>query len=239
VNAGGPAAQPGIRGRRLLRQGRAWIADYAYVTYWQIHGFLHRTDPAPYLVPSRSGAGPVVVIPGVYETWQLMRPVMDVVHALGHPVHVVEPLGYNIGSVVDMAALVGTYLREADLNDVTIIAHSKGGLIGKHVMLSTDSGARVRRMLAVCTPFSGSRYARYALTPVLRAFSPRNPVLLALLANLEVNARITSVYGVFDPQIPGGSFLKGGENIELDVMGHFKILTDRSLHQVIRRSLQP
>ncbi|MCZ2402185.1 alpha/beta hydrolase [Paenarthrobacter sp. Z7-10] len=223
----------------MLRQGRTWILDYAYVTYWQIHGFLHRMDPAPYLVPSRSGASPVVVIPGVYETWQLMRPVMDYVHGLGHAVHVVEPLGHNVGSVVDMAALVGSYLSEADLTDVTIIAHSKGGLIGKHVMLSADAGPRVRQMVAVCTPFSGSRYARYALTPVIRAFSPRNPVLLALLANLEVNARITSIYGVFDPQIPGGSYLEGSENVQLDVMGHFRILAEESLHQAIRHALRP
>lgn len=235
----GPADEPRAPGRRLLRQARAWVLDYAYVTYWQIHGFLHRMDPAPYLVPAQSGTSPVVVIPGVYETWQLMRPVMDYVRGLGYPIHVVEPLGYNVGSVVDMADLVGTYLDETGLTDVTIIAHSKGGLIGKHVMISADSGSRVRQMVAVCTPFSGSRYARYALTPVIRAFSPRNPVLLALLANLEVNARITSVYGVFDPQIPGGSFLAGAENVQLDVMGHFRILEEKSLYQAIRRTLRP
>jgi triacylglycerol lipase len=223
--------------RQLLRQGWAWLLDYAYIAYWQVHGLLFRLDPAPYLLPGIRGADPVVVIPGVYERWQIMRPIVDHVHRLGHPVHVVEPLGFNVGSVPAMAALVADYIRLHDLDNVTIIAHSKGGLIGKYLMTTPEAGGRVNRMVAVCTPFSGSRYAYFAVTPVIRAFSPRNPVLRTLLANLEINHRITSVYGTFDPHIPGGSRLDGAVNIQLDTMGHFRIIGDKALQAAIERIL--
>ena len=69
----------------------------------------------------------------------------------------------------------------------------------------------------------------FALLPSLRAFSPRNRTLNALRANLAVNSRITSIYGTFDPHIPGGSELVGATNVQLDVMGHFRILGNERL----------
>jgi triacylglycerol lipase len=227
--------QPGLK--LLLGQGWAWVLDYTYIIRWQLQGLFGRPDPGRYLLPGSEGKDPVVVLPGVYERWPIMGPVIDLVHRLGHPVHVVEPLGFNVGSVPAMAALVADYIRLHDLDNVTIIAHSKGGLIGKYVMTTPEAGGRVNRMVAVCTPFSGSRYAYFAVTPVMRAFSPRNPVLRTLLANLEINHRITSVYGTFDPHIPGGSRLDGAVNIQLDTMGHFRIIGDKALQAAIERIL--
>jgi len=79
-------------------------------------------------------------------------------------------------------------------------------------------------MIAVCTPFSGSRYARYLLIPSLRIFSPRNALTLQMAREEAVNHRISSIYGNFDPHIPEGSVLPGARNIRVPVAGHFRIL---------------
>lgn len=219
--------------RRLLLQGRAWAADYAYIVYWQVNGFFVRRDPAAYLTPPGSiRRSPVVLIPGVYENWQFLRPLAEHLFRRGHPVHTVAPLGYNRGRIEDMAALVSRYLAEQDLDEVLIIAHSKGGLIGKYLM-TLPGGDRISRMVAVNTPFSGSVYANLFLLPSIRAFSPRNPFLLRLLENVEVNARITSVYSRFDPHVPVGSRLEGARNIRLDTMGHFRPVGDPRLLDVL------
>ncbi|WP_155852646.1 hypothetical protein [Arthrobacter sp. H14] len=128
----------------------------------------------------------------------------------GHPVHVVAALGYNRQSVDKMAVLVQNYLRRHDLRDVFIVAHSKGGLIGKFVMIDDfneggdDGGGRIAGMAAINTPFSGSVYAQLFLIPSLRAFSPTNKILRMLAENRAVNSRITSIYSAWDPHIPGG-----------------------------------
>lgn len=60
----------GQRLRGWVRLGRAWAADYAYVGFWQVNGFLFRRDPSEYLVPdpqAEAEGRPVVLIPGVYE----------------------------------------------------------------------------------------------------------------------------------------------------------------------------
>lgn len=208
----------------ILRRARWWALDYAYAAYWQLRAAIpHR--PAPALL--QGDGRPLIVIPGIYETWQFMRPMIDTLHEAGHPIHVVTMLQSNRLPVDRAAALVARYLRERDLSDVAIVSHSKGGLIGKYVMMGADAGARVHSMAAVCTPFAGSRYARYMLLPSLRAFSPTHPLTGRLAREVAVNARITSIFGQFDPHIPEGSELEGATNIRLPTGGHFRILSDR------------
>jgi triacylglycerol lipase len=227
----------------LMRRAWAWTLDYAYVSYWQLHGLLVREDPGQYLNPAPENGRPdpaklpVLLIPGIYETWQFMRPVARHLSKAGHPVHVVEKLGYNRGTVPAMAALAAEYLREHDLQDVVIVAHSKGGLIGKFLMTLPEPAERISRLVAINTPFSGSVYANFFVLPSIRAFAPRNRTLLSLGSNLAVNARITSIYGSFDPHIPGGSFLKGARNVRLDTMGHFRPIADPRVLKVIDETI--
>lgn len=198
-----------------------WAQDYLYALGRQVRSAGSSTRPDEFL----GGTGrPVVVIPGIYEDWRFMLPLVRRLHAAGHPVHVVTVLQRNRLAVPKAAALIAGIVRERDLTDVMIVAHSKGGLIGKFVMMSLDPERRIAGMVAVCSPFSGSRYASYMLLPSLRAFSPRNAVTLQLSREESVNERITSVYGLFDPHIPEGSVLPGARNIRLDTGGHFRIL---------------
>jgi triacylglycerol lipase len=166
----------------------------------------------------------VLVVPGIWETWAFLRPLIARVHSEGHPVHVLSALRWNGRPVEAAARDVAEYLERHDLRDVVIVAHSKGGLIGKYVMAMLDPERRVDSMVAVCAPFSGSRYARWLPLSSLRAFSPRDATTLLLARNAEVNSRIVSIYGEFDPHIPEGSELPGAENVRLPAGGHFRIL---------------
>ncbi|MBF4577303.1 alpha/beta hydrolase [Frondihabitans sp. VKM Ac-2883] len=198
-----------------------WVRDYAFAAHWQVRAIVGRRDPGLYL----SGDGrPVVVIPGVWETWAFLRPLIARVHAAGHPVHVLDSLHWNSRPVEATAHDVATYVLEHELTDVVIVAHSKGGLIGKYVMALLDVDRRIESMVAICSPFSGSRYAPWLVLKSLRAFSPRDATTLLLARNREVNARIVSIFGEFDPHIPEGSSLPGAENIRLPAGGHFRIL---------------
>jgi alpha-beta hydrolase superfamily lysophospholipase len=179
-------------------------------------------------VPTGYAAGserPVVILPGVYETWHFMRPIADELNRRGHPVHVVQAMGFNRDPIPATAALVARELRSRDLRDVALVAHSKGGLIGKHLLAYDDPDGRVDRLVALAAPFGGSRRARYTVGSTLRAFLPGDPVIRSLAGELAVNARITSIYPRYDPNIPEGSRLEGAANIELPLWGHFRILT--------------
>lgn len=220
----------------LVRNGWLWLLDYAYVGYWQVQGFLFRVDPATYQDSGDAGR-PVLLLPGIYERWQFMRPVADLLHERGHPVHVVAKLSWNTATVAASAREVTAYLEEHDLRDVLVVAHSKGGLIGKYAMLHGDPKGRITRMIAIATPFRGSLYARFFLLPSIRAFSPKNRTLRMLAEQLEVNSRITSIWGAFDPHIPGGSRLEGATNVVLRSSGHFRIIGQRELLETVERAI--
>ena len=214
-----------------------WVRDYAYAACRQVRSAASRVSPDDFL----SGTGrPVVVIPGIYEDWRFMLPLIRELHAAGHPVHVVTMLQRNRLAVPKAAALIADYLHRRDLRDTMIVAHSKGGLIGKYTMMLLDQTRRITRMVAVCSPFLGSRYASYMLLPSLRALSPRNAVTLQLSREQSVNERITSVYGLFDPHIPEGSVLPGARNVQLDTGGHFRILADEdTIRTVLEEAAAP
>jgi pimeloyl-ACP methyl ester carboxylesterase len=211
---------------RTIREWGARLVSHVLDYVYAVRVLLglttrHRAAPRP-----RGDKAPVLLVPGVYEPWQFLRAVGGRLARAGHPVHVIEPLGYNRAPVPDAAALAQRYLDEHGLTGVIVVAHSKGGLIGKHMMLVDDVAGRIDRLVAIASPFSGSSFSRYMPTRALRAFDPRESTLAMLMANAEVNARIVSIYGIFDPHIPIGSELAGATNVQLPVYGHFRLLAD-------------
>jgi pimeloyl-ACP methyl ester carboxylesterase len=215
---------------RLLDNWWPLVLDFAYAGGMRVGALVQRVASAP-------GGGelaPVVLVPGVYETWHFMKPIADRLTRLGHPVHFVPELGRNAATIPEAAQTVYRYLEQNDLSGVVLIGHSKGGLIAKHVMVVDDTAGRVDRMIALASPFSGSSYARYMPSRPLRAFIPTAEPLATLAADARANSRITSIYPVFDGHIPEGSALAGATNVEVPVKGHFRVLADpRSIDAVV------
>lgn len=187
-------------------------------------------------VPERYAHGdrrPVLIVPGVYETWHYLRLVADALNDAGHPVHTVPGLGLNHRPIPESAGIVWRRILELDLRDVAIVAHSKGGLIGKHLLALDDVEHRVDRVVAIATPFTGSRMAYYTLPRAMREFRPDSPVISRLVTQERVNARIVSIAPRWDPHIPDGSTLAGARNVTLPVVGHFRILLDERLPKLV------
>ncbi|NUL48256.1 alpha/beta hydrolase [Cellulosimicrobium funkei] len=209
----------------------AWIHDYAYALRWQAAG-LHRRDPRDYRRPDPGGPA-VVLIPGIYERWTFMLPVAEALRDQGYDVHAVTDLRLNGGTIEEMARLVDGYLRRTGIGRCVLVAHSKGGLVGKLVLARHNASGAVRGMVAVNTPFTGSWLARLLPLPALRVFLPNSPELAELASWREVDQRIVSVYGRFDPHIPGGGHLDGAHNVQLETRGHFRPLGDARVHEAI------
>lgn len=212
------------------------LLDSVFLLRWHAAGYRVRAVRGrhPILHPN----APVLMLPGVHESPHFLDPLAAVLRATGRPVRTVPELGHNRATVVDTAHTVHRYLEQEQLTGVTIVAHSKGGLVGKQLMVWPQTAPRIRSMVAIATPFAGSRYASRAPTRVWRAFSPADGTLRELAANREANARILSVAGRVDPQIPDGSVLEGARNVTLPVWGHFRPLGDPQLHRLLLRTLR-
>ncbi len=176
-----------------------------------------------------------MLLPGVYETWQLLGPIATALARAGHPVHAVPGLGYNRRPFAEAADRTAAFLEQSDLHDVVLVAHSKGGLVGKRVMLST-AGPRVTGMVAVATPFHGSRYAQYLLGRTLRAFSRATRAARArrrARRRRPHHGRLPALR----PAHPETGRLEGGRNVELPLAGHFLPLGDPALVEIVVREV--
>jgi pimeloyl-ACP methyl ester carboxylesterase len=208
--------------------------DYAWAFSTRA-GYLRERTPPEAL--SEGTARPVLLIPGVYEPWRYLLTIGRRLHAAGHPVHALPELGYNVAPIADTAALAQRYLDEHDLRDVAIVGHSKGGIVGKHMMAFDDRDHRIDRMVAIASPFSGSARAKYVPVRTIRPFLPGDALLGSLAANLELNSRITSIYTEADHVIPNGSELEGAANLEVPLIGHFRLLSDPRVLDMVERAV--
>ena len=210
----------------------AWIRDYAYALRRQASGLLRGPDPQAYRRPD-SEKPAVLLLPGIFETWAFMQPVADVLREGCYDVHAVVDLGYNGGTIADMADLVDEHIRRERIGRCVLVAHSKGGLIGKLLLTRRLDSDLILGMVTLNTPFEGSPLARLLPLPAIRLFLPRSPELTELGASQDVNRRIVSIYGRFDPHIPGGSHLEGAHNVQLGTRGHFLPLGRRPVHEAV------
>lgn len=232
------AARAAARARDVAVRGAAWGRDYAWIAGAQGRAVLRPPDPRT--LASGRGA-PVVLLPGIYETWPVMAALARSLHDAGHPVHVVPALGRNHRPLDASARLVARRLEELDLTGAVLVAHSKGGLVGKLVLGLPDGppaadGTRTGRavgLVAVNTPFAGSAYARWFPVRAVRALSPGDRQVLALAREVAVHARVWSVHARFDPHVPDGSWLAGAVNVRLPLDGHFRVLDDPRVHAIV------
>jgi hypothetical protein len=231
-----------------VRRALWWAADYLYAGRHQLAVLsLPWTIGLPRPTPPSWRAGSpelpeIVLLPGVYEHWTFLRPLGDAIADAGHRVRVVHGLGMNRRSIAATALRLTRALAESPPPAAgrVLVAHSKGGLIGKRFLLDAAAGLGesaaqdVRGLVAVCTPFSGSRMARLLpLDPSIRDFLPENATIVEMGRNSAVNARIVSVYGPYDPHIPEGSRLEGALNIEVATAGHFRVLGSPGTHRAV------
>jgi len=214
-----------MAGERSRPRGRVrGIArDYLLAGRWRAAALR------PAVVPEGWAGGhrrPVLLIPGVWEPWQFLRPLGERLSASGHPVHVVTAIRHNSAPVPVVAGLVAEYLAEHDLRDVVVVAHSKGGLIGKRLLLDDEAGPRIARVVAIATPFSGSVRAELMLSPALREFRPGHSTIRELAERPDVDGRIVSIFGDYDFHVPAGSAVEGAVNVRVPRIGHFGVLVD-------------
>jgi len=219
-----------------MKKLKTWIIDYAHMLFLGAIMYLRHTPPKHYLEHVVEGKIPVIILPGVFGRWAFMKPLGDHISLLGHPVYIVPKLGNNLKDIPTSAKKVYEVIEENNLKNVVIVAHSKGGLIGKYLMAHEDKENRVKGLIAIATPFHGSRAAKLIPHPGTWELSHNSEMIKNLESQTEVNKKIVSIIPLYDNHVwhSKGSFLEGAkENIQVEATGHHKVAADKKVWESI------
>ncbi len=194
-----------------------------------------RKPPEHYLGYTKEGKAPIVLIPGVYEKWHFLKAFADSLSLMGHPIYVMEHLGYNTKAIHHSAKLIRELINEKKLHNVIILAHSKGGLIGKHLLAFDNADGEVIKLIAIATPWKGSNIVKIIRHKSFKELHPESEIIKKLHEQSRVNRMIVSIFGEFDNHVwPTESCrLEGAKNIEVNIYGHHKILFDKRVHDIV------
>ncbi len=227
--------------RALTRWGIDAIQDFAHAARAQaIAIWLRYRGDVGFTVGSADCSPiPVVLLPGILERSTYLAPIGKYLAARGHAVHVIDALGWNLAGIEESVEHCLQVLHDEKVHGAVLVAHSKGGLIGKALLLDPRVEDAAIGLVAVATPFGGSTFGgplqRLPLveSSPLGLFLPQSSDLARLARDEDVNRRIVSLAPEWDQMIPGGSHLEGATNVIFAGRGHFRPVNDTDVWQQV------
>ncbi len=206
-----------------------WIIDYYYLLLGKLLMYFYKAPPKQYLGYVVKGKNPVILIPGNSNKWGFLKKLGDTVSDLGHAVYIPHKLGSNLFDIPTSAKIVREIIDNNNLKKVILIGHSKGGLVGKYILIHKNQDNKVNRLIAIGAPFSGSDIVTHLPFRSFQELSPKSKIIQEMNSNFKVNSKIVSIMPEFDNHVwsDKGSYLEGALNIKLPIKGHHKIVFDK------------
>lgn len=208
-----------------------WIIDYFYLLLGNLLMLIYKNPPGHYLGFVIDKKTPIILIPGISNKWGFLKHLGDKISVKGHPVYIVGKLEFNLFDIKTSAKIVREIIDKNNLRKVIIVGHSKGGLIGKYLLIHQNKDERVKGLIAIATPFLGSKLANQIHGKAYKELAPESKIIEELNLHKEVNYKIVSIMPEFDNHVwhEKGSFLEGALNIKVPTKGHHKIVFDKDV----------
>lgn len=219
----------------------AWIIDAIYTFRGFLQMYIFRKPPENYKEFDADKNFPIIVIQGYMDRWGFMKSIADEISNSGYPVFVIPKLENNLNDISNSAKSVEDFIEEQKLKNVLIVGHSKGGLIGKYILVNLNKNKYVIGLVAISTPYVGSRMANYFKFLKSNQFNPENKLIQELWSHHEVNKKIIAIFPKIDNVIwsKDKNSLEGAlENIYVEKSGHHRILFDKDVQEKIISSIK-
>src|SRR5258708_5858102 len=232
----------------IAKKTHTWLKEIVQIFHGAVIMNIYTEPPRHYLGYTIAGKVPVILIPGILGKWGYMKELGDKLSLRGHPVYIIPELEMNIFSipfsakmlralviravptpfhvqprVIKGAETVRKFIEQKNLKGAIIVAHSKGGLIGKYLLSHYNPDHRVLGMVTISTPFAGSALAKFIPHQAFKELKTDSEIIADLERHKKTNSQIISVFPEFDTHIwsKSGSYLQGAaDNIQVPVGGH-------------------
>ncbi|MDO5746203.1 MAG: alpha/beta fold hydrolase [Actinomycetaceae bacterium] len=165
----------------------------------------------------------VILIHGLAESYRAMNTIAQALHVRGYTVISVPSARFMRQSIDDLSEIIHNVIRDNDIKDCILVAHSKGGLVAKCVLAKQPQ--LIRGVIALATPWMGSTMTRFIpWRSSIHELSCDSSTIRALAQSTKYHSRIVSLSPQQDEQIPSGTWLRGAINRQIPIRGHQRIL---------------
>lgn len=220
---------------------RERIIDYYYALKGFSMMYMYKNPPSHYLDNANKEKKSVIILQGYLNRWGFMKNLADEVSRSGYPVYVFPELKNNLDNVSAASEFIYEEIIKRNIEDIIIVGHSKGGLIGKYILTYLDKKERIRGVIAVATPFNGTTAAEYFKSFKTNEFQIDSKLIKELGLNTKYNNKIISISALYDNVVRhekkarlDGAF----KNIEVKASGHHKIIFDKKVKELIIDSIK-
>lgn len=208
-----------------------WVVDYVYLAKGNLA--FRRKPPRHFIGSKTNEKTPVILLSGLALKWTFLRHLGNAISKKGHPVYVVPDLRRNLATVPNSAKMVRAIIDKYAMERVIIVGHSKGGIIGKYILLHRNHDKAIKHVIAIASPFSGAWMARHVPHRSVHEMAPESQVIRELTKNTSSDSKITSIIPEYDNHVREGSFLHGAHNFHVAVRGHHKVVFNKNVEAII------
>jgi len=125
---------------------------------------------------------------------------------------------------------------------VDLICHSLGGIVALYYVTKLGGADKIQHLISLGTPFKGSKLWRFSPRQWCREIlKPNNTLLEGLMEEVPSQPKITSIYSSFDelilPYHSSKLEIDGIKNVEIDGIGHQRLVFSKKVYSLIRDSL--
>ncbi len=217
-----------------------WLIDYFYYLRGRLEAPIYVNPPSNYIKQVSQRSVNIILIQGIHARWVYLKKIGDALSEAGYSVYTVSELGKNMDKISLNAKRVEKFIKVNKLNNVIIVAHSKGGLIAKHILVDVGLEDRIVKVITIGTPFHGTLISKDIPNSAYREFATGSDTIRYLDSNSEVNHKIISILPEWDNLVqPVESIkLEGAQNITLPIKGHHKIMYSVRLIDLVKKTVE-
>lgn len=195
------------------------LLEYLLIARLHLRAMRHQ----PPVAWRHGDKGAIVLIPGFGEPWTFLAALAGQLNARGYQIHLVPKLNYSTQPIAECVDALHAYITQNGLRQVTLLAHSRGGLVAK--LYADAYPEHVQKIISLSTPYQGTSVGSLYICN-LKELVPRSPVIQKVLHNTAHTDKILNLYAHVDNHvIPNAhALLPGATNQEVPVIGHTRIL---------------
>ncbi len=181
--------------------------------------------------------GHIIIIPGWHGSYHSLFTLADALNKEGFCIHTLQNV-HTTDKISAMAEALYQMIISLPKGEVTLIAHSKGGIVEKYLLDNfPDIVSSVKNIISIATPFKGTVFGNLKFHNV-EELKPDSDII----KNLKRERIYTNYYNFYptwdNHVLPNESLLlEGAHNIQININGHTRVLESPELIDKIKAVL--